>query len=136
MTAPSNPLKNEDEHEERSSERGSRSVRCPKCREVNTSGGSTCQSCGAHLYVSCRDCGERNPRSRSRCSACGRRLHRPFLQKILSRKIGRTARITPLQLILLVAAVAIGYKAIIFLVESLSQTHEGDSVSIQTVWRG
>jgi hypothetical protein len=52
---------------------------------------------------SCRDCGERNARSRSRCCACGRRLHRPLIQKLLTRKLGRTVKVTPLQLIFLVS---------------------------------
>ena len=136
MTAPSDPVKEANGHEERSSPRGSRPVRCPKCRDVNSHGGSTCQSCGSHLYVTCRDCGERNVRSRSRCTSCGRRLHRPFLHKILSRKLGRTTKVTPWQLILLIVAVAIGYKAIIFMVESLSQTREGESAAVQTDWQG
>jgi uncharacterized membrane protein YwzB len=63
-------------------------------------------------------------------------LHRPFLQKILSRKFGRTTKVTPWQLILLVVAVAIGYKAIIFLVESLSQTHETETAAVQSIWQG
>src|SRR5262249_39499080 len=119
------------------SERSSRSIRCPKCRETNPPGRNTCQSCGSHLFVSCRDCGERNPRSRSRCSACGRRLHRPWFQKILTRKLGKSVKVTPLQLIFLVVAVAIGYKVIIFFIESLSQTNNiGESAAVEAIWRG
>ena len=132
MTAPSSSLQEDNSHRER----GSRPVRCPKCRQPNSGGRNTCESCGAHLYVSCRDCGERNPRSRSRCSACGRRLHRPWFQKILTQKLGKSVKVTPLQLIFLVLAVAIGYKVIIFFIESLSQTNPGgESAWVQTVWR-
>jgi hypothetical protein len=87
------------------------------------------------LYVSCRDCGERNLRSQTRCSACGRRLHRPLLQKIFTLKLGRTTKVTPLQLLLLVIAVAFGYKAIVFFVETLSRTREGDSATIHADWK-
>src|SRR4029078_9233170 len=102
MTAPSNPVEQENDRKERSS----RPVRCLKCRHENPAGTNTCQSCGSHLYVSCRDCGERNLRSDTRCSACGRRLHRPLLQKIFTRKLGRSTKVTPLQLLFLVIAVA------------------------------
>lgn len=125
MTAPSS-LKQEDDRPERSS----RSTRCPKCQEVNGPGRNTCEHCGSHLYVSCRDCGERNERVRSRCAACGRRLHRPFFQKILHRKLGKSVKITPLQLIFLVIVVAIGYKVIIMFIESLSQSSGGESASL------
>jgi len=132
MTAPSSSLQQDHGREERNP----RSVRCPKCRQANPAGRNTCESCGAHLYVSCRDCGERNARSRSRCSACGRRLHRPLIQKLLTRKLGRTVKVTPLQLIFLVVAVAIGYKVIIFFIESLSQTNNGgETAALHSAWR-
>ena len=74
-------------------------------------------------------------RSHTRCSACGRRLHRPLLQKIFTRKLGRTTKITPLQLLFLLIAVTIGYKAIVFFVESLSGTRDSDSAAIQADWK-
>jgi len=65
---------------------------------------------------------------------CKRRLHRPLLQKIFTRKLGRTTKVTPLQLLFLAIAVAIGYKAIVFFVESLSGNRESDSTAIQAEW--
>ncbi len=132
MTAPNNPV----EQESVRKERRSKPARCPKCGVENPPGRNTCESCGSHLYVSCRDCGERNLRSHNRCSACGRRLHRPLLQKIFNRKLGRTTKVTALQLVFLAIAVAIGYKAIVFFVERLSTTRDGgESAMLHLDWR-
>lgn len=108
-------------------EKRDRMVRCPKCRERTPVSRNTCEHCGSHLHVSCRDCGERNERNRTRCKACGRRLHRPLFSKLLNRKLGRKVKITPLQIVMLLFAVALGYKMIVYFVESMSQTPAGDA---------
>jgi hypothetical protein len=109
-------------------DRRSRSIRCPKCRHLNAMARNGCERCGSHLFVSCRDCGERNERGQFRCTSCGRRLHKPLLQKILTRRLGKSIKTTPLQMVFLLVAVFLGYKIIIFFSESLSQSGGGAGV--------
>jgi hypothetical protein len=108
-------------------------IRCPKCQKKATTRRGTCEFCGVHLFIACRDCGHRNERSRRRCTGCGRCLHKSWIQKALTRRLGKATRITPLQVVLLIVAVAIGYKAVIYFVEALSHSSaDRESASLQT----
>ena len=90
----------------------SRAVLCAKCERLNQRGANSCERCGAHLYISCSDCGQRNERVRTRCVHCGRRMHRSALDRFFSKFSVKRAGITPLTIILYLAAMAFAWSAI------------------------
>jgi uncharacterized membrane protein YwzB len=58
------------------------------------------------------------------------------MQKLLTRKLVKSGRITPLQVILLVIAVAIGYRIVIFFAESLSRPAASEAAALELPFRG
>jgi hypothetical protein len=95
------------------------SIICAKCRHSNPRRVSSCEQCGAHLYIACVDCGKHTPRSASRCSACGRRLHRRFLARFRFKLFGRKIKITPWQILLCLIAIA-SVLAVIVLINTMT----------------
>lgn len=91
-------------------------ILCAKCNHVNRAGSTKCSRCESHLHIKCNDCGARNERIYSRCQTCGRRLHKSTFEKINARMFMHTAKITPVQMLLLIVTVAI----VVFVVISLN----------------
>lgn len=92
-------------------------ITCAKCGHVNPHASNTCERCQAHMWVSCRHCGHRNTRAEEHCTECGQRLHRSALKKLRKKLGGGTAKFRWWYIPLLVAAVSLAYKVIVFLVE-------------------
>ncbi len=83
-------------------------VLCAKCGNPNPRRRSVCQRCGAHLAVVCHHCGHRNERASQRCAACDHKLHRSWLKRTSRRFFGKDHKLTILQAVLLVVAIAVG----------------------------
>jgi len=89
---------------------------CAKCGHVNPPGSNTCEQCQAHLWVVCHHCGYRNRRVDPRCVECGFRLHRSLWRR-LSKKFFPNRKIAAWQIVLLLIAVWVAYKLIVFFAE-------------------
>lgn len=111
---------------ERTAEKSHRKVACAKCGHLNSSGANQCLGCSARLYISCRKCGHSNLRSITNCSECGQRLHRSFWRRLQKRVFGANPKITPFQILLLIAFVLIAYKGIVFLAEYKAPAYQGE----------
>ncbi len=92
-------------------------VECAKCAHLNPHGRTVCESCGAHLHVVCHNCGHRNVRARSHCSECGHNLHRSKATRLWRKLAGKDKKLSVLQIVLLVVAIALGAGLIWFFVE-------------------
>lgn len=98
---------------------------CAKCGHSNAGGLNHCTSCGARLYISCHNCGHSSARIATRCGKCGSRLHRSFWRRLEKRFFGSRAKITPLQIFLLVVVSYMAYKVIIYLAEYRPPSYDG-----------
>jgi hypothetical protein len=98
-------------------------VVCAKCQHLNPHRRNVCDACGAHLYVVCHYCGHRNQRSSGRCVECGRNLHRAWHKRLFRGLLGKNPKISLAQILLLLAAIAIGFTLVIFF--SDAQVPEG-----------
>lgn len=94
---------------------GARGVLCAKCDFVNPHGSTKCEECESHLYIKCRECGAHTERFHSRCPECRRSLHKSFLEKMNSRMFNSRARVTPLQVILLLIFAALAFYCVIIM---------------------
>ena len=94
---------------------GAKGVLCAKCNHLNRPGASKCSRCESHLYVKCNDCGARTERVHSRCQSCGRRLHKSFFEKMNSRMFRQNARVTPIQLVLLLIFAAVAFYCVMII---------------------
>ncbi len=90
-------------------------VQCHKCGAHNRPAGNRCDACGAHLWIACHHCGHRNVRSAACCGECGRRLHQSLAKRWKKKLFKGNQRIPPWQIILLVLAVWLVYRLIVFL---------------------
>ena len=89
-------------------------VVCGKCGHANKPHSSRCADCGSHLHIVCHQCGHRNLRAASSCAECGKRLHRSFWQRWSKRLFRRSPEIAPFQIGLLIVAIYIGYRLVIW----------------------
>ena len=90
---------------------------CAKCGYLNMPRTNHCSQCGSRLYISCHNCGHSIERIASRCVHCGHRLHHSLWSRVRRRVFGRNPKITPFQIVLLIAFVMIAYKVIIYILE-------------------
>lgn len=100
---------------ESKSKRNSKGTLCVKCGHVSPAGETRCERCKAHLHIKCNDCGATNARAEGRCKDCGRRLHKTAFEKINRRLFNRTAKVTPLQIILAIVAAGLVFFVIMFM---------------------
>jgi uncharacterized membrane protein YvbJ len=110
---------------EKVSEKSKAPVECAKCGHTNAPGTNHCVLCGSRLYISCHNCGHSTMRVASRCGHCGHRLHRSLWNRAQRRFFGRNPKITPFQIILLIAFVVVAYKVIVYIVEYRPPTFVG-----------
>jgi len=111
---------------EKTAEKGKAPVECAKCGQANAAGTNHCVQCGSRLYISCHNCGHSTVRSASRCGYCGHRLHRSMWSRVRRRVFGRNPKITPFQIVLLIAFVLIAYKVITYIVEYRPPSYVGE----------
>ena len=101
-------------------------VECAKCGHSNTPGINHCEQCGARLYIACHHCGHSTVRVASLCANCGHRLHRSIWSRVRRRVFGRNPKITPFQIILLIALVIAAYKVIVYIAEYKPPSYLGE----------
>lgn len=111
---------------EKLAEKSKGPVECTKCGHSNAAGTNHCVQCGSRLYISCHNCGHSTVRSASRCGNCGHRLHRSLWRRVRRRVFGRNPKITPFQILLLIAFVLVAYKLITYIVEYKPPSYIGE----------
>jgi hypothetical protein len=94
---------------------GAKGVLCGKCDYINPAGSSKCEECESHLYIKCRECGAHTERFHSRCPECRRSLHKSFFEKMNSQIFNSRARVTPLQLALLLIFAAVAFYCVMMI---------------------
>ncbi len=94
-----------------------RTVTCFACEHPNPAETRRCERCGKQLYIICNDCGQKNERSRWECTKCGHRLHRTLLRRLRRKLLPKDSKIKPLEIGLLIIAVWVTYKIIVFIAE-------------------
>jgi len=93
-------------------------ILCAKCEHRNPPHSNVCELCEAHLYISCHACGARNERVAIHCHRCGQGLHRSRWRRWQKKLFPERHKLRPIHVVLLIAAVALTYKAIVFIAES------------------
>ena len=99
---------------------------CAKCGHLNAPRTNHCSQCGSRLYISCHHCGHSIERVASRCAYCGHRLHRSLWSRVRRRVFGKNPKITPFQIVLLIAFVIVAYKAMIYILEYRAPSYLGE----------
>ena len=94
---------------------GAKGVLCAKCNHLNRVSASKCSRCEAHLYVKCNDCGTHTERVHTCCQSCGRRLHKSFFEKMNGRMFRQNARVTPLQVVLLLIFACVAFYCVMMI---------------------
>jgi predicted nucleic acid-binding Zn ribbon protein len=92
-------------------------VLCAKCQHLNPAAQTTCELCGARLYITCEKCGRQNKRVATRCSECHARLHRSVWKRWRHALVSRRSRITPFQIAGAIVAAYFVYRVIVMLAE-------------------
>ena len=94
---------------------GAKGVLCGKCDLVNPPGAHKCEECESHLYIKCKECGAHTERFHTRCPECRRSLYKSFFEKMTSGIFNSRARVTPLQLALLLIFAAVAFYCVIMI---------------------
>ena len=93
-----------------------RQFTCAKCDHVNPHEAALCSNCGSHLFLKCKECGHVNQRTSPSCTECGHRMRRSWWDRKVAPKLRAPRRpITPVQILLLVIAIPVAFKVILFL---------------------
>lgn len=95
---------------------------CVECGQINIPGKKHCEKCGSRLYQRCRRCAAKNSTEARFCHSCARPLRKSFARSIRRKIPARIRKMSLLPIVLFLIFVPLGFKVIMFVVGSLSNS--------------